>query len=174
MFEKTVITILKSGAAVAYVFIMLILFSVPVLFVWQAFVPPVFTFDSVSIPDSLDGDENITDAQTNGWYRIDYNMTASSGILSPYSYKIEQFTAEENEILQQFSDYKVTIDAPLEFSNTEDDSFILSLYIKSDTTPDFDEITKTVTFKAVNYEKSFSEFSVTYEKPEEAEETSAA
>ncbi len=163
MFEKTVINILKSGAAVVYVLIMLTLFSAPVLFIVQAFAEPTFQFDLVSIPDSLEGDEFLKE-ETDGWYRIDYCMTASSGKFSPYSYKISQFTAEENEFLASFEDYKITIDEPLEFSNIKDDSFTLSLYIKSDTEPDFTQITKSVTFKAVNYEKSFGEFYVTYEK----------
>lgn len=166
MFEKAVINTLKSGAAVIYVIIMLVLFSVPVLFIWQAFVPPVFTFESVSAPEIIENGEFISD-DGGKWYRIDYSVTASSGKISPYSYEIEQFEAEENEYLDSFSDHRVEIDESLSFSNTEDDSFILTLYIKSDKEPDFEEITKNVSFKAVNYKKSFGQFYVTFEKREE-------
>lgn len=166
MFEKAVITTLKSGAAVIYVIIMLVLFSAPVLFIWQAFVPPVFTFESVSAPETVENEEFISDG-TEKWYKIDYSVTASSGKISPYSFEIEQFEAVENEYLEGFSDHRVEIDEPLKFSNTEDDSFILSLYIKSAEEPELEEITKNISFKAVNYKKSFGQFYVTFEKREE-------
>lgn len=166
MFEKAVITTLKSGAAVIYVIIMLVLFSAPVLFIWQAFVPPVFTFDSMSAPEIVENEEFISD-DGGKWYRIDYSVTASSGKISPYSFEIEQFEAVENEYLGSFSDHRVEIDEPLKFSNTEDDSFILSLYIRSETAPDLEEVAENVSFKAVNYKKSFGQFYVTFEKREE-------
>ncbi len=161
MFEKIIITTLKSFSAVIYVFIMLALFSVPVLFVYQAFQPPEFILEGITIPESL-GDDEFLSGKEGNWHRIDFTMTASSGKFSPYSYKIEEFTTENSGVLSQFEDYEIRIDSPLEFSNTESDSFVLSLYVLSEEAPDFTEITADITFSAINYEKSFSEFSVRY------------
>lgn len=160
MFEKSVITILKSGAAVAYVLIMLTLFSAPVLFIWQAFTPPVFTFDSVEISECIE-EEGFR-------YKIEYKGSASSGKISPYSYEIEGFTLDENETVKALSGYSVVLDEPLSFSGKEEDSFTISLYINSEDEPDFAEITENVSFKAVNCKKSFGEFYITLNKTEEA------
>ena len=54
MFEKFIIRILKSGAAAIYVLIMITLFSAPVLFIWQAFTPPEFTFENIEIIENID------------------------------------------------------------------------------------------------------------------------
>ncbi len=159
MFEKTIISTLKGFSAAVYILIMLALFSVPVLFIWQAFIPPEFIFDSVSVPESLEDDEYIKDRE-GSWHRIDFMMTASSGKFSPYSYKIEEFEIEDGSLPEEFSSAELVLDAPLEFTNTESDSFVLSLYICSDEKPDSEEITRNISFRAVNYEKSFSEFSL--------------
>ena len=159
MFEKAIISTLKGFSAVIYVLIMLALFSVPVLFIWQAFTPPEFVFDAVNVPESLENDEYIKDRE-GSWHRIDFMMTASAGQISPYSYKIEEFEIEEGSLPAEVGEAALVLDAPLEFSNTVSDSFVLSLYICSEEEPDFEELTKNISFRAVNYEKSFSEFSL--------------
>lgn len=164
MFEKTVISILKSMSAVIYIVIMLVLFSSPAIFIYQAFRPPVFSFDTVAVPTDLKEDEYLSSIgeSPEDWQRIDYKMTASAGEFSPYNYKIDEFIIEENEILDEAEAYKVILDEPLEFSNEEADSFTLSLYIKSEENIDLEELTKSAEFKAKSYEKGFSEFSVKY------------
>lgn len=166
MFEKSVITILKSGAAVIYVLIMLTLFAAPVLFIWQAFTPPVFTFDSIEISENLENDEELTDKNKEYRYKIVYKGMASSGKSSPYSYEIPEFTINDDSLSEAFSDYTVVLDEPLCFSASEADSFSISLYINSETEPDFSEIAKNVSFKAVNCKKSFGEFYLTLNKSE--------
>lgn len=162
VFEKLIISTLKGFSAVIYVLVMLALFSVPVLFIWQAFVPPEFVLESINVPESLENDTYIKN-KSDSWHRIDFIMTASSGKISPYSYKIDEFKVKDTGILKKYDSYKLVLDAPLEFTNVQSDSFVLSLYIYSEQKPDFEEIAEGISFSAVNYEKSFSQFAVIYE-----------
>ncbi len=253
MFEKSVITILKGFSAVIYVLIMLTLFSIPVLFIWQAVTPPVFTLNAVEItenavlpetavsdrkeyeaeegtekentensaaeadeitssetkeidpetketaseseetvseteePDSesektaTESEESVSkpeetasedeaessfgddalaeDAATDeeSWTRIDFFLTAEAGKISPYSYMIDCFVAEENELLKD-KEYELILDEPISFDNKTGDDFTLSLYIKEDI--DIEKLCQTISFKAEDYEKSFAEFSL--------------
>lgn len=162
MFEKIVIALLKSMSAVVYVIIMLTLFSVPVIFIYQAVKPPVFTVLEVIKAEIEEDDEFLlSEGQSSeDFIRIDYTMTASSGKFSPYSYEISEFTVEENEFTEKAGTILVTIDEPLSFSNTENDDFILSVYIEKEYASELSGIASSLSFKAVNYEKSFSEFSL--------------
>ena len=266
MFEKSVITILKGFSAVIYVLIMLTLFSIPVLFIWQAMTPPVFTLNAVEItenavlpeaavsdseeneaeegtekentensaaeadeitssetkeidpetketalkstenafeseetvskteePDSesektateseesvskpeetaTESEENASEAEESSfgddalaedavtdeesWTRIDFFLTAEAGKISPYSYMIDCFVAEENELLKD-KEYELILDEPISFDNKTGDDFTLSLYIKEDI--DIEKLCQTISFKAEDYEKSFAEFSL--------------
>lgn len=232
MFEKSVITILKGFSAVIYVLIMLTLFSIPVLFIWQAVTPPVFTLNAVEITENAvlpeeavsDRKENeaeegtekentensaaeadeITSSETKepasesektateseesvsepeetasedeaetsfgddalaedaatdeeSWTRIDFFLTAEAGKISPYSYMIDCFVAEENELLKD-KEYELILDEPISFDNKTGDDFTLSLYIKEDI--DIEKLCQTISFKAEDYEKSFAEFSL--------------
>lgn len=164
MFEKIIVSALKGGSLVAYILIMLSLFSAPVIFIYQAFMPPVFEFDSASIYNELKEDEYLTAIGENpeDWQKMECHITASSGKFSPYKYKIAEFYVEENEILKNVEDYKVIIDKTPEFSNTESAEFTLSLYVKSAEKINFSELAEISEFKAKSYEKSFSQFSVSY------------
>ena len=245
MFEKSVITILKGFSAVIYVLIMLTLFSIPVLFIWQAVTPPVFTLNAVEITENavlpeeavsdrkeneaeegtekentensaaeadeitssetkeidpetketaLESEETVSetkvpasesekpateseenasqstessfgddalaeDAATDeeSWTRIDFFLTAEAGKISPYSYMIDCFVAEENE-LHKDKEYELILDEPISFDNKTGDDFTLSLYIKEDI--DIEKLCQTISFKAEDYEKSFAEFSL--------------
>ncbi|MBQ9945686.1 MAG: hypothetical protein IJO68_04090 [Clostridia bacterium] len=245
MFEKSVITILKGFSAVIYVLIMLTLFSIPVLFIWQAVTPPVFTLNAVEITENavlpeeavsdrkeneaeegtekentensaaeadeitssetkeidpetketaLESEETVSetkvpasesekpateseenasqstessfgddalaeDAATDeeSWTRIDFFLTAEAGKISPYSYMIDCFVAEENELLKD-KEYELILDEPISFDNKTGDDFTLSLYIKEDI--DIEKLCQTISFKAEDYEKSFAEFSL--------------
>lgn len=273
MFEKSVITILKGFSAVIYVLIMLTLFSIPVLFIWQAVTPPVFTLNAVEItenavlpetalpdrkeneaeegtekentensaaeadeitssetkeidpetketaseseetafeseetvsetkesasesektatesevsvsepeePDSesektaTESEENASESEESSfgddasaedaatdeesWTRIDFFLTAEAGKICPYSYMIDCFVAEENELLKD-KEYELILDEPISFDNKTGDDFTLSLYIKEDI--DIEKLCQTISFKAEDYEKSFAEFSL--------------
>ena len=170
MFEKSVITILKSGAAIAYVLILLTLFSAPVLFIWQAFTPPVFTFDKIEICESPENNEAFTKEDTENWYRIDFSGVASTGSISPYSYEIPEFTINGDALPESILDYTVVLDEPLAFSKDKDDSFTISLYVKSEEKPDFSEASGSISFEAVNCKKSFGEFYLTLNKTENTTE----
>ena len=162
MFEKTIITLLKGMSAVIYIFIMLTLFSAPVIFIYQAVKPPVFTLTEVNEAVISENDDFLSENGKNSddYIRIDYTMTASSGKFSPYSYEISEFTVEENEFTKNSGEILVSIDEPISFSNTVSDDFVLSVYIEKENAPALSEITSEISFKAVNYEKSFSEFSL--------------
>ena len=178
MFEKSVITILKGFSAVIYVLIMLTLFSIPVLFIWQAVTPPVFTLNAVEItenaviPETAVSDRKENEAESSfgddalaedvatdeeSWTRIDFFLTAEAGKISPYSYMIDCFVAEENELLKD-KEYELILDEPISFDNKTGDDFTLSLYIKEDI--DIEKLCQTISFKAEDYEKSFAEFSL--------------
>ncbi len=162
MFEKIIIALLKGMSAVVYVLIMLTLFSAPVIFIYQAVKPPVFTLLEVNEAEIEENDGFLLSEgkSSEDFIRIDYTMTASSGKFSPYSYEISEFTVEENEFTEKAGEILVTIDEPLSFSNTENDDFILSVYIEKEYASELSEIASSLNFKAVNYEKSFSEFSL--------------
>lgn len=169
MFEKTIVTALKGLSLISYIFIMLALFSAPVIFIYQAFMPPVFSFESVSFYSELQDDEYLTAIGENpeDWQKMDCHMTATAGKMSPYNFTIAEFYVEPNEILEDAEDYKVIIDKTLEFSKTETEEFTLTLYVKSDEKVDFAKLAEISEFKAKSYEKSFSQFSVTYEADKE-------
>ncbi len=164
MFEKTVIALLKGLSAVVYAAIFILIFSMPVIFIYQAFKPPVFEFSGAAIITDLSQDSYLLTADENSadWQKIEFSLTASSGALSPYSYIIEEFSAEENEILENAEDYRIVLDAPIEFTKDEKDSFTLSVYVKTDNEAELYELAGTISFKAETYEKSFGEFSLKF------------
>lgn len=164
MFEKIIITLLKSLSANVYIVIMLTLFSIPVVFIYQAVKPPVFTFESMSIEKVSADDEYLTSIgmNTDGWIKLNYSITADSGKFSPYSYEINEFGIEENEYTESIGEIPVLLDEPLSFSNTVTDSCTLSVYIEEDKISDIKTFAENIKFTATKFEKSFSEFSLKY------------
>ncbi len=166
MIEKIIISVLKALSGIFFIVIMLTLFSIPVIFIYQAFMPPVFSFENIIISEEVENDEFLISQgeSSDGWASVDYKLSASSGKYSPYSYKIDEFMLDEDYFNGNLPEYKVRLDDTVEFTNTESDSFTLTLYIKKNGTDSINEVLKSVSFKAKTYEKSFSEFSVTYEE----------
>ncbi len=164
MFEKILVTTLKSASAVVYVLIMAALFAFPVSFIIHAFLPPVFTLSrietSVVEEDDIISDENIE--ITEGWHRIDYYITASSGKFSPYEYTIEEITLQNDEFLSFAHNYTVLIDEPSYFTKDITDEMVISLYIDTDEEFDINSVCKEAEFKTLIYEKGFGEFKVKY------------
>ena len=163
MFNKIFVTLLKSASAVAYVFLMGILFAFPISFFVHAFIPPVFELNSAVVVDVEKNDTGLKEAgtDTDGWKRIDYRITASSGLCSPYDYLIEELTVKNEELLPENTEYKVFLDEPSAFDKDNPDKMVVSLYIKTD-----EEIKASdymnIEFKCKVYEKNFEEFDVKY------------
>lgn len=154
MFEKSIITILKSLSAVIYVVIMVALFSFPVSFIVHAFIPPVFSLSKIEY-------EQVGDAAEKE-YRIDYYITASSGKYSPYEYTIDEIALKNDEFLSFAESYEVTLDEPSSFTKDNHDEMIISLHINTEEDFDIQQICKEAEFKTKVYEKGFGEFKVKY------------
>ncbi len=158
--EKAIISTLKSMSAVVYVIIFLLVFSLPVIYIYQAFQPPVFVFDSVAIEADFQGDENIPSAEAAGWDKIEFSVIADAGTFSPYSFYIEEFALSSEALSDNADNVSVTIDEPVYCTKDIKDPFTLTLYVKN--AADINEFIKGVSFKAVTYEKSFGEFSLKF------------
>ncbi len=149
-------------SAVIYVLIMLTLFSIPVVFIYQAVKPPVFTFESITIEEADENDEYLASIgkSSDGWIKLNYSITANSGRFSPYSYEINEFGIDENDYTKDVGEISVFIDEPLSFSNTETDSCTISLYVEENKISDIKTFAENIEFKATKFEKAFSEFSL--------------
>lgn len=157
--EKTVISVLKSGSAVIYVLILGLVLSIPVVFIYQAVKPPVFTFESVAIEESFTGDEVITDSPEK-WQKLSLSMNANSGSFSPYGFYIEEFAVADDTLTAGAEEIKIILDEPISCSKDITDPFTLTIYIKGEA--DLQEFTKSIALKAVTYEKSFGEFKLKF------------
>ncbi len=164
MFEKILVTLLKSASAVAYVFLMALLFAFPINFAVHAFLPPVLVTDEVKETVIESDDEFISSSgeSADDWKRIDYSITAHSGWASPYEYLIEEFTVKNEEILSFAEDYKVFLDEPSSFTKDASDEMVISLYIKTSEDIDTEKLSSETEFKAKVYEKNFAQFKVKY------------
>lgn len=164
MFEKILVTALKSASAVIYVIIMIALFAFPVSFIIHAFLPPVFTLSKIetSVVGENDSFLGSSDETTDVWHKIDYYITASSGKFSPYEYTIEEVTLQNDEFLSFADGYKVFIDEPSYFTKDITDEIVISLYINSNEEFDINSVCKEAQFKTLIYEKGFGEFKVKY------------
>ena len=161
MVEKFIVSTLKSASAVVYVAVLLLILSIPVIFIYQAFLPPQFVFDTVSVTEDFADDIHLSDEEKNEkWVRVDFSLIASSGKFSPYSFYIEQFTFADESIKESLEEYKIILDEPIECTKDVKDPFTLSVYIKGET--DINEFIKTVSFKATDFNKSFGEFSLEF------------
>ncbi len=162
--EKAIISIFKGGSTVIYVLILCLVLSIPVVFIYQAVKAPEFVFDSVSITQDLENDEYLKSEglKTRGWKKAEFSLICTAGKFSPYTYEISEFTADENEILSTAEDFRIVLDEPIFCSKDIEDSFTLSVYVKSDTA-DLTELAKSISFKASDFSKSFGEFSLKFE-----------
>ena len=161
MIEKFIVSTLKSASAVVYAAVLLLVLSIPVIFIYQAFLPPQFVFDSVAVTEDLSDDIHLSEEEkSEEWVRVDFSLTASSGKFSPYSFYIEQFSFADEGILDSTAEYKIILDEPIECTKDVKDPFTLSVYIKGET--DINEFVKTVSFKATDFNKSFGEFSLKF------------
>lgn len=158
--EKAIISTLKSMSAVVYIIIFLLVFSLPVIFIYQAFQPPVFVFDSVAIETDFRGDENIPSAEAEEWDKIEFSVIAHAGTFSPYSFYIEEFSLSSEAVPDSADDTLVVTDEPVYCTKDIKDPFTLTLYVKN--SEDVNEFIKSVSFRAVTYEKSFGEFSLKF------------
>ena len=165
MVEKTIVSILKGLAAVVYTVLLVSILSSPAIFIYQAFRPPVFTFNGAEIKADLTDDEYLkgTNRSPEDWVRIDYSLSASSGRFSPYYYRVDTFVPDDETAFPETGSYMIVLDEPLYFTNTVTDDFVISLYIKDDGKTDIEELTKSMNLKAKNYEKGFFEFAAYYE-----------
>ena len=173
VFEKIVISLLKGLSAVIYVAIMITLFSIPVVFIYQAVKPPVFTLDSMTI-EEVSEDDTYPDTlgeYKDGIIKLNFNMIADSGKFSPYTYEISEFAMEENEYTKILGEIPVFLDEPLSFSNKVSDSCTLSIYVEKDKIDDLEKLAESITFTATKFEKSFAEFSVKHGEDKNGEET---
>lgn len=159
MFEKALITTLKSSSAVIYVITMVALFSFPISFIIHAFLPPVFNLTGI---ETYADKDNASGTEKDGEYRIDFHIEASSGKFSPYEYTIEEITLQDDSFLDFADSFKVILDEPSHFTKDEPDEMTVSLYIYTDEEFDINAVCSEAQFKTKVYEKGFGEFKVKY------------
>lgn len=153
--EKAIISFFKGGSAVAYVLLLCLVLSLPVVFIYQAFQPPEFTFEAVAVEEDFTGDEIIT-KDSEKWQKLQLSLSASSGEFSPYSFEIREFAVEGTD-----KEHIVILDDTVVCTKDESDPFTLTLYVQD--TRDAGEIMKEISFVASDYTKSFGEFDLKFE-----------
>lgn len=158
--EKGIISVLKGGSAVIYVLILCLVLTLPVLFIYQAVQPPVFTLESVTVDENFKGDEVIPEEEE-GWHRIQLTLNAAAGRFSPYSFYIESFGFAKNTPTTGILRHKIVLDEPIFCTKDISDPFTLTVYIQGDT--DINDFIKNLSFVAQNYTKSFGEFDLKFE-----------
>ncbi len=118
------------SAAVWAATIALIVFSV-VLLATGMEKTPEFTLESAVL--SKEAPEDVRSGGEN-WYRLTLNMRVASAKYSPYAYSAQNVRlrggAPGTDVI------RVALDEPLRFSKAEPDSFTLTLYVRSDETPE--------------------------------------
>ena len=158
--EKGIISVLKGGSAVIYILIFCLILAVPVIFIWQAFEPPVFTLESVTVDENAEGDEVIPQEEE-GRHRIQLTLNATAGSFSPYSFYIEEFDFSKDVPKSGISEYRIVLDEPIFCTKDISDPFTLTVYIQGDT--DINAFVKDLSFVAQKYTKSFGEFDLKFE-----------
>lgn len=164
MFEKITVKLLKGFAAVVYACLLTAILSTPVIFIYQAFKEPIFTLTDTVVYEEIKEDQYLASIgeEPANWKKIDYCLTACAGRFSPYFYRIEKFEPTEDSALSGFrQEYLITLDEPLYFTNVTEDEFVISVYIRAESSLDVREISKQALFRAVECEKGFFEFSIT-------------
>lgn len=159
--EKGIISVLKGGSAVVYVLIFCLVLTLPVLFIYQAVQPPVFTLESVTVDENFKGDEVIPEEEEEGWRRIQLTLNATAGSFSPYSFYIEEFDFSKDVPKSGISEYRIVLDEPIFCTKDITDTFTLTVYIQGDT--DINAFVKDLSFSAQKYTKSFGEFDLKFE-----------
>ena len=144
-------------SAITYVALLLLVLSIPVIFIYQAFQGPVFELDSVSVQADFSGDENIPAESAEGWQKIEFSLIADGGRFSPYSFSIDEFSVMGDYDADKI---RLTLDEPIFCTKDTRDPFVLTVYVKD--AGDINEFIKSVSFKASDYEKSFGEFSLKF------------
>lgn len=164
VFKRILITLLKSFSVIAYVFLMGILFAFPISYFVHAFIPPVFEINSSNVVQIEANDKNLAafNENTANWKRIDFNITASSGIASPYDYLVEELTVKNPEIIPYGVEYKVFLDEPSAFDKDNPDDMVVSLYLKTDEEVDEKDFHVSIEFRCTVYEKNLEEFKCKY------------
>ena len=158
--EKGIISFLKGGSAVIYVAILCLILSIPVLFIYQAVKPPVFTFDTVAVEEAFTGDEVITE-NADEWHKLQLTLSATAGKFSPYSFYIEEFDFSKDVPKSGISEYRIVLDEAIFCTKDITDPFTLTVYINGET--DINEFVKDLSFVARDYTKSFGEFKLKFE-----------
>lgn len=166
MLDKFVRVFYNIISVVVHVCTLTLILSIPVLFAVKANAPLSFKVNDISVsPVSADDEQfrslNFT---TEGWYRIDYDMTVSADKLSPYGYTIEKFALKAPKELRYTDNYAVFLDKPIEFTTGQSDDYMLTCYVRH--TGDIDtvkEYAKTLGFGTRNIVRIFTLFK--YEIP---------
>ncbi len=158
--EKRIISLLKGGSAVIYGVLLCLVLSLPVLFIYQAFLPPVFTFDTVAVEEAFSGDEIITE-NADEWQKLQLTLSATAGKFSPYCFYIEEFDFSKDVPTDGIEEYKIVLDEPIFCTKDINDPFTLTVYVKGDA--QINELTKQLSFTASDYTKSFGEFKLKFE-----------
>ena len=158
--EKTITSTLKALSAVVYVVLFLLIFSLPAIFIYQAFQPPVFVFDSVATEVDFQGDENIPADKAQDWQKISFSLICQTGKFSPYSFTIESFELSSQMSDGSASDVLVVTDGTVYCDKDTKAPFTLTLYVKD--AQDINNFVKGISFRASDYEKSFGEFSLKF------------
>ena len=153
--EKAIIRLLKGGSAVIYLLILVIVLAIPVIFVYQALMPPVFTLDTIAVEENFTGDEVIPE-NDGEWQKVQLSLVAKAGKFSPYSFYIESFGIKNDVLPAGAEDAEIVLDEPVFCTKDSSDPFTITLYIKG--TEDVYEFIKSVSFNASDYTKSFGEF----------------
>ena len=131
MTEKILLPFYTVLSTLIYVVMLAGILAIPLLFAVQANAPLDFVLEGIDVApvDSSDETFAATGSAPEGWYRIDYRMNVGSAWLSPYSYTVETFALKAPADFKQTGAYFVSLDAPLSFSRSLRDSFVLSLYV---------------------------------------------
>lgn len=132
MTEKIIVSFYNILSVIVHFSIILLIFSVPVLFAVTANSPPVFTVKSIELQKAAAGETERADIGGEGWYKAVYDVEAKSARFSPYRYTVQSFALKAPAQLKKSRDYYLEIDAPLDFTSSSPDAFRLTLYFKAD------------------------------------------
>ena len=91
---------------------------------------PQFTLNSITV-EKAEINDPLKPTDSEDWYKVTYDMSVKANKFSPYSYEVRSFALTSPADFRKNGKYKLYHDEDLSFSNTQNDDFVLMLYVES-------------------------------------------
>lgn len=156
MKNKITLSAFNILSVITIIGVLSLVISILVTFALTFNTEPQFTLNSITVEKAA-ADDSLKPTDSESWYKVTYDMSVSSHKFSPYSYEVRSFVLSSPTDFRKNGTYKLYHDEDLSFSNTQQDDFILFLYIESN--EDIEYITEIAKNSSFGLRKMTQKFS---------------